>query len=823
MSEKNPPDNNFMTKLASFIVDKRTLFFLLYIFAVVFCAFSSGWVNVENDVTTYLPKDTETRQGIVAMNDNFTTYATAQVMVSNVTYETAEELSQKISDVDGVSMVTFDDTPDHYTDASALFDISFDGVTTDDISVQALEDIEDLVKDYDYCVYSDVGYDENATLQGEMTTILLVAVVIIIAVLTLTSRSYAEVPVLMITFGVAALLNMGTNFMLGTISFISNSVAVVLQLALAIDYAIILCHRFTDERETRTARDACITALSKAIPEISASSLTTVSGLAALGFMEFKIGLDMALVLVKAILFSLLSVFTLMPGLLMLFSPLMDRTRHKKLLPNITPLGKYAVKTRRVVPPLFAVLLAAAFILSNRCPYVYSYNNIETANMNQRQTAYFKIQNTFGTNNMVALVVPSGNYTAEAEILAELDARPEVKSTMGLSNIEAMDGYTLTDSLTPRQLSELVGMDYEVVQLLYSAYAIENNQYGEFLQGLEKYDVPLFDMLMFIKNQLEERNISLDGTSQESLDSIFSQLETAQKQLRSDRYSRMVVYLNLPEESDETFAFLSELRDILGKYYTGDYYVVGNSTSSRDLSSSFVKDNLMISILSSLFVILVLLFTFQSAGLPVLLIICILGSVWINFSFPTLMNQPLYFLGYLIVQSIQMGANIDYAIVISSHYQELKATMPHKEAIVEALNASFPTIFTSGTILSAAALLIGNISTNPVISILGTCLGRGTIISIIIVLTVLPAILVLSDSIINRTSFKMKGIELPTRTASGTMYVSGHLRGRVSGMVDGEFTGTIRGDLNATVSTSTKIKKLEEANESDAEGGEDHA
>ena len=203
MSEKNPPDSNFMTKLATFIVDKKTLFFLLYIFAVIFCAFSSGWVNVENDVTTYLPEDTETRQGIVAMNDNFTTFATAQIMVSNVTYETAEELSKQIEDVEGVSMVTFDDTPDHYTNASALFDISFDGVVSDEISEQALSDVEALMDGYDYCVYSDVGYDENATLQGEMSVILIIAVVIIIVVLTLTSRSYAEVPVLMITFGVA--------------------------------------------------------------------------------------------------------------------------------------------------------------------------------------------------------------------------------------------------------------------------------------------------------------------------------------------------------------------------------------------------------------------------------------------------------------------------------------------------------------------------------------------------------------------------------------------------------------------------------------------
>ena len=564
----------------------------------------------------------------------------------------------------------------------------------------------------------------------------------------------------------------------------------------------------------------CIRDSSKAIPEISSSSLTTISGLAALAFMHFGIGRDLATVLIKAILFSMLCVFTLMPGLLVLFSKLIDKTRHKNLIPKITAVGKFDIKTRFVIPPIFGVVIIAAAVFANLCPYCYTFTDLVTAKQNERQIAYQKIKNEFGSSNMVAVIVPAGNYEAEGAILDELDSCAEVKSTMGLANIEAMDGYTLTDSLNPRELSELVGMDYEVAQLLYSAYAIENDQYGEFVQGLDKYDVPLFDMLMFLKGQLDSHNISLDDMDEASLNDIFSQLDMAQKQLKSDRYSRMVVYLNLPEESDETFAFLTEMRNIVGKYYDGDYYVVGNSTSSRDLSSSFVKDNLVISILSSLFVILVLLFTFQSAGLPILLIACILGSVWINFSFPTLVNQPLYFLGYLIVQSIQMGANIDYAIVISSHYQELKATMTHKEAIVEALNASFPTIFTSGTILSAAALLIGNISTNPVISILGTCLGRGTIISIVIVLGVLPATLVLSDSIINRTSFKMKGIELPTRTASGTMYVSGHLRGQVSGVLDGEFTGTIRGDMHAIVSTSTQVKKLDE---SEAEGGEDNA
>ena len=827
MSEKK--SGSFFVKLATFIVDKRNLFFLLYVFALVFCLFSMNWVEVENDVTTYLPEDTETRQGIDAMNANFTTFGSARVMVNNITYETAEQIRDTLEAVEGVDMVTFDDTADHYRDTAALFDISFKGVETDEVTLQAMAAIQEALSGYDLYVDTTIGYDENAMLQEEMNTILVVSVIIIILVLVLTSRAYMEVPVLLLTFGAAALMNMGTNYLCGKISFISNSIAVVLQLALAIDYAIILCHRFSDEHETLGAREAAIAALSKAIPEISASSLTTVSGLAALGFMEFAIGMDMAIVLIKAILLSLLSVFTLMPGLLVLFCPLIDRTRHKRLLPNITAVGKFAVKTRRVVPPLFVLILAGAFWLSSQCPYAYSYNDLKTAKMSQRQNAYFKIKDTFGTSNMVALVVPSGDYEAESHILKELEACPQVKSTLGLSGIEAMDGYKLTDALTPRELSEVVGMDYEVMQLLYTAYAADHDQYGVILSGMDEYEVPLFDMLLFLKDQLEEYNINLSGDDQQMIDDLFAQLSSAQAQLRNDRYSRMVVYLNLPEESDETFDFLTTIRDIMGKYYDEDYYVVGNSTSSRDLSASFVRDNLMISILSSFFVIVVLLFTFQSAGLPVLLITVILGSIWINFSFPTIMNQPLYFLGYLIVQAIQMGANIDYAIVISSHYQEQKKNMPHKQAIIAALNAAFPTVFTSGTIMASAGLLIGRLSAQPVVSTMGNCLGRGTIISIFLVLFVLPAFLVLGDSIINRTSFKLKGMEPKARTATGTMRVNGHVRGYISGMVDGDFSGILHGQLNATVSTDGRLTQegpsLEQLTPGQApgEGGEDHA
>ena len=385
-----------MEKLATFIVDKRNLFFLLYIFAIVFCFFSTNWVKVENDITTYLPEDTETRQGLTLMNDEFITYGTARVMVSNITYATGETLQDEIEDISGVSGVEYDHTEDHYKNSSALFTITFDGTSTDQVSIDAMHDIEDLLASYDTYIDTEVGEDSAADLKSEMQVIIVIAAVIIVVVLTLTSRSYAEVPVLIATFGVAAILNMGTNFLCGTISFISNSVTVVLQLALAIDYAIILCHRFSDEHETQPAREACITALSKAIPEISSSSLTTISGLAALAFMHFQIGLDLATVLIKAIMLSLLSVFTLMPGLLMLFSNLIDKTKHRKLLPAITAIGKFDVMTRFIVPPLFAVVLVITCIFANKCPYCYSYTDLTTAKQSESQIAYHEEEEISG-------------------------------------------------------------------------------------------------------------------------------------------------------------------------------------------------------------------------------------------------------------------------------------------------------------------------------------------------------------------------------------------------------------------------------------------
>lgn len=815
---KDGNKKGFVERMAGFIVDKRNGFFLMYIGLVIFSAVSSGWVSVNNDLTSYLPEETETRRGLTLMDEEFTTFATAEVMIDNISYNKAEEIYERLENTEGVKSVEFDGTEEHFKNASALFTVTFDGESGDKESEDALNRIKEQLGGWDLYITSDAADTQSKDLEEEMKVVMAIAVAIIVAVLLLTSKTYGEIPVLLLTFGTAAALNKGTNFLLGEISFVSNSVAVVLQLALAIDYAIILCHRFSEERVYMEPREAAITALSKAIPEISGSCLTTISGLGAMMFMHFKIGFDMGLVLIKAIMLSILCVFTLMPGLLMLFSKLIDKTPHKNFVPNITKIGKFAIKTRFVIPPLFAVILVAAFIFSNKCPYVYGYTTLSTVKQNATQIAEEKIEDTFGGSNMMALIVPAGDYKKEAEMLKALDAMEGVDYTRGLANTEAVDGYMVTDELTTRQFSELTDMDIEVIRLLYSAYAANREDYGQIVSGIDDYGVPLIDMFMYLYDQKEAGYVTLDEELDDELEDMHTQLMDGKAQLQSESYSRMLIYSTLPEESAETFDFLDKVHQTAERYYPEGVYLVGNSTNEKDLSSSFVDDNTMISVLSVIFVIIVLVFTFNSAGLPVLLILVIQGSVWINFSFPYLTGNNMFFLSYLVVSSIQMGANIDYAIVITSRYQELKKEMPVSEAVIKSINQAFPTILTSGTILAAAGVLIGRLSSDAAVASIGQSLGRGTIISIALVLLVLPQILVLGDFIIEKTAFTLKK-KNSIQSGSGTMRVNGRVRGYVSGIIDADVKGVLHGNINAMIETGVieniPAEQIEDKNKTD--------
>ena len=795
---RNATENKAMMKICAFIVDKRNLFFLLFALAIAFSAVSRGWVGVENSISAFLPDTTETRQGLSVMEREFTTFGTAKVMAANLSYAQAQALAQRLEAVEGVSAVAFDDTQEHYHNVSALFEITLDWDEADMRCLDALEQVKGVLSGYDAYLSTSLGNTASETIADEMSVFIVYVAIIVVAVLLFTSETYAEVPVLLLTFVSAAVIQMGTNFFLGTISFVSNSVTIVLQLALSVDYAIIFCHRYREEHEVLPAREAVIVALSKAIPELSASSLTTIGGLFAMTLMQFKLGPDLGIVLIKAIVISLLTVFLLMPGLLMLFSGLMDRTGHRVFVPKIPFVGKLAYATRKIVPPVFLAAVIAAAVIAGDCPYVYGYSTLTTPIQNDTQIAQQMIEDNFGGSNMVALVVPAGNYEAEGQLLRALEDREEVDSALGLANVEAMDGYMLTDRLTPRQFSELLDLDYEAAQLLYAAYAASDADYAKIVNGLASYSVPLIDMVCFLYDEVDQGYITLEADLRGTLEEAYEQMNNARLQLQGEDYSRMLVYLNLPEEGAETFAFLDELHALAGTYYDGTVYVVGESTSQYDLCKTFERDNSVVGVVSILIVLMVLLFTFKSVGQPILLVLVIQGSIWLNFAVPALTGRPLFFICYLIVSSIQMGANIDYAIVISSRFGELKRTMNHRDAIIETMNLAFPTIITSGLMLAIAGTLIGRLTSEAAIAGIGQCLGRGTFISIFLVMLVLPQILLLGDRVIEKTSFSVS-LPLQSRSASGSVRLDGLVRGTISGEIVGVVHARVKGDVNVNV------------------------
>ena len=800
-----------MTKVARFIVDKRKAFYLVFLAAFVFCAASINKVQVNNDITSYLPAQTETRRGLTIMDDEFITLGSANVMVSNVTYQTALDLSHKLENIEGVSEVAFDGTEEHYKNSSALFTISFDGEETDPATVEAMNEVLAALEGYDVYSSTQIGRDESATLQQEMTVILAIAAVVIVVVLLFTSKSYMEVPVYLIVFAAAAVLNMGTNFIFGTISFITNSIAVVLQLALAIDYAIIFCHRYMEERDNGLdPREADIAALSKAIVEISSSSLTTISGLVALMLMQLRIGFDMGIVLSKGIVCSMLCVFLLMPGLLMLFSGPIDRTRHRNLVPKINFWGKAVVRLRYILPPIFLVVVVAGAVLSSHCDYVFDTNDTDFDNKPAWRIADEKVTDTFGKKNTIAVLVPRGDYNKEKYVLERVSQLPQVTQATGLANIEVEDGRMLTDEMNPRQFSELAGVDIELARLLYQAYGLSVEEYGAIFQDPDDYSVPLIDVFEFLLDQKDKGVVNLTGEQADKVDDLQERLDVGLEQLRGEHWSRLVFIADVPTEGDETYALLDEIRSIAQEYYGDDVILVGNSTNAFDLASSFSGDNMKISILTALFVMVILLFTFKSAGLPILLVLTIQGSIWINFSVPVLTGTNLFFLSYLVVSSIQMGATIDYAIVITNRYMELKTVMERKQAAVEALSQSFPTILTSGTIMAVAGFLIGGISTDATIGSVGQTLGRGTVTSIILVMTVLPQLLMLGDTLIERTAITLNR-DRKQRFNQGTMRLDGHIRGHVSGFVDGEFKGVLHGSVDALI--ESKYQELDTSEE----------
>jgi len=766
-----------MKKVAEFIVKQRWLILIIFIIFSAYCVYGTTQLNVEYSITAYLPQETDTRIAIDIMDEEFTTFGSSTVMLRNVSFTTAKRLSDYIREIDGVKSLPFENTEDYYKDSCALFTITFEGDEDDAKSVKAYDEAIELLSSYDMLISSELVNTYAETLKSEINRILLLAVAIIVVVLAFTSQSFAEVAVFMMTFGVSALLNMGTNYWLGTISFISNSVCVILQLALALDYAIILANRFAERKRLgEDPKTAMVNALTGAIPEIAGSSLTTIAGLLALTTMTLRLGMDLGLVLAKSIVWSMVSVFLLMPGLMILFSKPIDKTTHKNFVPKISFIGKFDVKLRYVISAVFVVVVGVCSVLSNNMEYVYSQNSIDTDRPSSTQAAQQEINEVFGYVNTFAVLVPAGDYEQQLTILNMLEEDPMVTSATGIANVELTSNnitHYLTEGLNYKQFASFLGLNETLSTEIYSAYAFFSedstsdgiSELAVFRANKDIYYASLLDLCdcAFEHNDFISAYLYNDSETLDNYLDIKEQIEDAEAQLIGENYVRMVLNIDGEIESEETFAFIDRITQSV-KGYCPEAIFAGDSMSAYDLNASFGSDNVKISLITVAFIFIILIFTLKSWGHPIPLVLAIQGAIFINFSYYTITGTNLFFFVYLIVSSIQMGATIDYAIVTASRYEELKETMDKKAAVVESLNQAFPTILTSGTIMATAGFLIGYLVSDPLIATLGMCLGRGVIISIICVMIVLPALLYIFDKPLSKTKFKKREkSDKPTR------------------------------------------------------------
>ncbi|QWT54478.1 MMPL family transporter [Christensenella sp. MSJ-20] len=653
-------------------------------------------VGVNYDMAKYLPEDSVTAQGVHKLEEEFSFPGTASVMVEDVSISQALDLKKRIQEVEGVSSVLWlDDMADvtkplstlgnevvepYYKDGAALFTVQFVGDDYSLSSGEALEEIRSIIGEKG----AISGTAESNRLNREMVksevfTAAAVVVPICVVLLMIAAYSWVEPFLYLLVIGISILVNMGSNLIFGEISYITQSMAALLQLAVSLDYSIFLMHRYLEELDVcKDVDTAIVRATKKAITSISASSLTTIAGFLALVFMQYAIGADIGFVLAKGVLFSLLGCILVMPVILKFASGLINRTRHKPILRTFDGLGRGIMKIRYLVIALALVIAVPVFLAQSNNHFLYGDTSVSSGEGQGGQDAA-RIEERFDLSQQMLIIVPRGDIAEEIALGEQLSQLPYVGSVQSLT--------TMVDPTLPREI--------------LPAAVLDNFQ--------------------------------------------------------SESSVRLIVNLNIVEESPEMFAAVEEIKQLCQAHYPDTWNMAGMASSIADIKDTVSRDNLVVNWFSILAVALIILFTFRSVSLPVLLVAVIQLSIWINMSVPYFQGVSLTFIGYLVVSSIQLGATIDYAILMSDRYLEFRrALVPPKEAATSAIKAAGGSILISSFILTVAGMGEYFISSISAVKEIGLLIGRGAFLSGLLVLVLLPPLLALCDKIIHRTTWSLR-------------------------------------------------------------------
>ena len=704
------------------IIRHRKAVVAVFLAAAVVCAAFIPFVKTNYNMVDYLPDEAQSTTAVEIMEQEFSqAVPNANVLVHDVTVPQALAFTDNIAAVDGVEGVMWlDDVMDvaepletadqetvetYYrvndpassgTDreapsatagaeaaGTALFQVTV-AEGEEGTAIPALRGLVDQAS-ADNAAAGGRGLAnavsgeamDTAQLQANTVQEVLGAVAIIVPaillLLVLSTLSWIEPVLFIAAIGVSIVLNMGTNIVLGEVSFITYSVSPILQLAVSLDYAIFLLHAFAAERQrTADVEQAMACAMRRSLSTIAASATTTLFGFAALAFMQFQIGADLGINLVKGIAFSFVTVMVFLPALTLLVYRAIDKTAHRPLMPSFKNVDKALSKVR--VPALVLVLALVVPAFLGQAHTVFTYQN-NSPDPNLRSGAdTLMVQDEFGHQNPLVVLVPRGAVAAEAALAADLEKVDNVKGVLSYAST--------VGSAIPSGF-----LDASVTDQFYS-----------------------------------------------------------------ENYARIIAYTSTDVESDEAFATVQAVQDVAARHY-GTFYTAGQSANLYDMKNIVAVDNVVVSGIAVVAILCVLLVTFRSIALPLVLLLTIESGIWINLSIPYFTGEPVNFIGYLVINTVQLGATIDYGILLTTHYLDHRRREPARQAIRLALGETFPSLLVSAGILATAGFALSFTSSMSAVASLGLLLGRGALLSLALVTCFLPGLLVYLDGFIRRTTW----------------------------------------------------------------------
>lgn len=689
-----------MKKFGKVVVKLRipilVLSFLLLIPSVI------GYFNtrVNYDILYYLPSDIDTMQGQDILLDDFGKGAYAMVVVDGMNKSNVSKLVKKVEGVDHVasvisySGVVGDDVPseilpdkfrsyfENEDSGATLFAIFFDGTTSSDDTMKAIKEVRDVTDNQCYIAgMSAVVTDTKTMAEKETPFYVLVAVVLVCIVLAIFMDSFLVPVFFMLSIGMAIVYNLGSNYFLGEVSYITKALAAVLQLGVTLDYSIFLWHSYKEAKEETPDdhHEAMAVAIGNTLTSVVGSSITTVAGFIALCFMSFTLGLDLGVVMAKGVVLGVIGCVTILPSLILTFDKALEKTMHREIMPNFDKPARWIVNHSWIFLIIFVLLLG---------PAIYGYNNTKV---------YYDLSDTLPDKL---------NCSQANKMLADnFDGTNSIYMILADSNLSAEDSNAMMN-----EVNDLDGISF--------ALSIDSALGGE---------IPT-EMLP---------------------DSLVSEL-------KGDEYQIMMVSTNYTIASDEINDQINKV-DAIAKKYDAKSMVIGEAPCTKDLITITDKDFKTVSAVSIVAIFFIIFFVLKSISLPVILVAAIEFAIFVNMGIPYYTGTTIPFISSVVIGTIQLGATVDYAILMTTRYKrERAAGNSKKEAISIALGTSIPSIIVSALGFFAATFGVGMIASVDMIASLCTLMARGAIISMFVVIFVLPSLFVLLDKVIIHTSLGFK-------------------------------------------------------------------